>query len=171
MQRFEYLLRSHDLGRRFVCFAAPLLLALSACTPKAPAEGESATTRSPAVVEPGLMPSEANGADSTCGRETNVHGSGFDARARACLWDAWQNQSPAGLVITMHTVEGDPITYTLRVRSGPVVDVVEDNRDRFGSRGVFRSTCKTLEKRAGTGERFGFVLRGCEGHAAEIAIP
>ena len=116
------------------------------------------------------MPSEENGA-STCGRETNVHGEGYDAAARACLWDAWTNRSAAGLVIKMHTVEGDPITYSIRVRPGPIVDVTEDNRDRFGSPGVHRSTCKTLEKRAGTGERFGFVLRGCEGHASEIMIP
>ena len=59
---------------------------------------------------------------------------------------------------------------TLEWRSGRLVDVTEDNRDRFGSPGVRRSTCKTLEKRE-AGERFGFVLRGCEGAASEIVIP
>ena len=115
------------------------------------------------------MPSETN-ADSSCGRETNVHGSGYDSAARGCLWDAWQNRSAAGLVITVHTVEGDPIAYTLRVRPGPVVDVTVDSRDRFGSPGVTRTTCKTLEKRAATEDRFGFVLRECEGRASEIVI-
>ncbi|MDC3955961.1 DUF4362 domain-containing protein [Polyangium jinanense] len=148
-----------------------LLFVASGCSScssrRTPAEGD---TRSTSVVEPGLMPSESDGA-SSCGRETNVHGSGYDAAARSCLWDAWRNGSTAGLVITMHTVEGDPITYTLRVRPGPVVDVTEDSRDRFGSPGVTRTSCKSLEKRSGTGDRFGFVLRGCEGRASEIVIP
>ncbi|HVK63473.1 MAG TPA: hypothetical protein VM694_03305 [Polyangium sp.] len=116
------------------------------------------------------MPSEENGA-SSCGRETNVHGTGYDAAARACLWDAWLNGGAAGLMITMHTVEGDPISYMLRVRPGRVVDVTEDSRDRFGSPGVTRTTCRTLEKRAGSGDRFGFVLRGCEGRVSWIVIP
>ncbi|MDI1450318.1 hypothetical protein [Polyangium sp. 6x1] len=145
-----------------------LVLALSGChCSGANTEGNS---RSTGVVEPGLMPSESD-TTSTCGRETNVHGSGYDAAARSCLWDAWRNGSAAGLVITMHTVEGDPITYTLRVRPGPVVDVTVDSRDRFGSPGVTRATCRTLEKSAGTGDRFGFALRGCEGRASEIVIP
>ncbi|MRG97760.1 hypothetical protein GF068_38440 [Polyangium spumosum] len=161
-------MNSRDSARRLGHVVASLLLVACGCSsPQTPAEGD---TRSTAVVEAGRMPSEEDGANSTCGRETNVHGAGYDAAARACLWDAWRNGSPAGLVITMHTVEGDPITYTLRVRPSRVIEVVEDNRDRFGARGVHRSTCKDLERRA-SGDRFGFVLRGCEGHAAEIVIP
>jgi hypothetical protein len=102
----------------------------------------------------------------------NVHGTGYDGIARDCLWDAYTTGRPAELVITVHTVEGDPITFTVRVRAAHVVEVIEDNRDRFGARGVRTTTCKTLEKRAHAEGRYRFALRDCGDTApAEIMIP
>jgi hypothetical protein len=117
------------------------------------------------------MSVDASAHASSCGREENVHGRGYDGAARDCLWKAYVGGTPAELVITMRTVEGDPITFTLRVRAAKVVDVIEDNRDRFGTPGVRRSTCATLEKRERADGRYGFALRDCGDARPEITIP
>jgi hypothetical protein len=149
---------------------ALLALASSACTSGTQENVATTSNHRPATVD--ARPAGENGTEPSCGHETLTHGRGYDAAARSCLWDAWIGRSPAQLVITSHTIEGDPIVYTLRTRAEPGVEVtVDSSADRFGSRGVLRSTCETLEKRAGTGDRFGFVLRGCSDGVPEIVIP
>jgi len=100
-----------------------------------------------------------------------VHGRGYDAAARTCLWEAWKKGTPADLVITLHTVEGDPITYALHVRDASTIEVKEDSRDRFGEPGVREATCTSMEKRTGNGDHFGFTLGGCTGRRPEMTIP
>lgn len=116
------------------------------------------------------MPVDA-GAAPSCGREVQVHGRGYDASARKCLWDAYLAGKPAALSLTRHTIEGDPITFTLRVLSGSSIEVIEDNRDRFGARGVRSSTCRTLEQRPSADGRVAFVVGGCSGGVAKIEVP
>lgn len=133
-------------------------------------EEESVTTTSNDLPRPSTTPGDA-GAAPSCGREVQLHGQGYDAAARKCLWDAYQAKKPAGLSLTRHTIEGDPITFTLRVLEDSSIEVVEDNQDRFGARGVRRSTCKTLEQRPSADGRSGFVLSGCVGGAEKIEVP
>lgn len=106
----------------------------------------------------------------SCGREKQVHGEGYDEAARACLWDAYRAGKTAELELTRVTIEGDPITYTLHVRSGSI-DVVEDNRDRFGAHGMRSASCKVLERSPSTNGRSGFIVRGCRGGAETIEVP
>lgn len=90
---------------------------------------------------------------------------------RTCLWDAYRAGRPAELTLTRHTIEGDPISITLRVRSSTSIDVLEDNRDRFGARGVRSSTCTELERGSNVNGRSGFIVRGCHGSVKSFEVP
>jgi len=133
-------------------------------------ESVSSTSSSLPVVT--ASPSSVEGKDApTCGHEVQVHGRGYDEKARACLWDAYQAGKAASVALTRHTIEGDPITLTLRVHSGSSIELVENNQDRFGPRGVRTSTCSTLEQRVADDGRRGFILRGCRGSVETFEIP
>lgn len=107
----------------------------------------------------------------SCGHEVQTHGKGYDEVARTCLWDAYQAGKPGELMLTRHTIEGDPVTFTLRVRSASLIEVIEDNRDHFGAQGVRSTSCSALERTASTNERRGFVVRGCRGSVETIEVP
>jgi hypothetical protein len=104
-------------------------------------------------------------------RARGTHRQGYDAAARKCLWDAYEAGKPAGLALTRHTIEGDPITFTLHVNSKDSIDVIEDNQDRFGARGVRRSTCKALARSREVDGRSGFIVSGCTGSAEKFEVP
>jgi Domain of unknown function (DUF4362) len=159
---------------RFVAMAIVLTTVLSSCTKsktKSPDGEESVSSTSSAVplLEPFSADAGANA--SSCGREEQMHGQGYDEAARTCLWDAYRSNRPAELVMIRHTIEGDPISITLRVRSKTSIEVIEDNRDRFGARGLRSSVCKELERSAAVNGRAGFVIRTCEGSDEKIDVP
>lgn len=151
-----------------------VLVALSASCAKSktqPRGGEESVSSTSSNLP---RPSAVTAADTTppsCGREKLVHGEGYDEAARTCLWDAYRAGRPAELELTRITIEGDPIVVRLRVGSGPLIEVTEDNRDRFGMRGVRSASCKVLERSPSTNGRSGFVLRGCSGSAETIEVP
>jgi len=132
---------------------ASLSLLTLACTPSPP------------------PPANAGEALPSCGRERNVHGEGYDAAARDCLWKAYQTTSPAELVITHYTVEGDPITFTIRMRAPSNIEVTEDSKDNWGWKGIRTTTCTSLEKIEHDPGRYKFKLGGCQDPRKEITIP
>jgi len=159
---------------RFIAMTIVLTTLSSSCTKsktKTPGSEEFVSSTSSAVplLEP--LSADAGANASSCGREVQVHGQGYDEAARTCLWDAYRAGRAAELVMIRHTIEGDPISLTLRVRSNTSIEVVEDNRDRFGSRGLRSSVCKELERTAAVNERSGFVIRRCEGSDEKIDVP
>ncbi len=159
---------------RFVAMTLVLATLLSSCTKSktnSPDGEESVSSTSSAVplLEP--LPADAGANAPSCGREVLTLDRGYDEAARTCLWDAYRAGRVAELVMTRHTVEGDPITLTLRVRSTTSIEVVEDNRDRFGARGLRSSVCKVLERSPAVNDRSGFVVRRCEGSDEKIDVP
>ncbi len=108
-----------------------------------------------------------------CGAEVSRHGEGYDANARECIWQAYTARDPAEFSTTRHTIEGDPIRYTVQITPRGV-EVTVDSKDRFGQQGVFTHTCRALEriKQEERPDRFGFALSGCTGGGAErLAVP
>lgn len=104
--------------------------------------------------------SKANDAPS-CGNEIHRYGQGYDDEARACLLDAFNAGRPSSFTLTRYTIEGDPLIITIHVRSRSSVEVIEDNRDRFGAQGVHTSTCSSIERGPVTNGHSGFIVRGC----------
>lgn len=109
----------------------------------------------------------------SCGVEVSRHGEGYDAAARACIWQAHKEREFARFTTTRYTIEGDPITYTITVtQSG--IDVVVDSKDRLGQSGLFKHTCRNVEQimQDGNTGRFGFSLSGCTGAGTDrLAVP
>ncbi|HXG36495.1 MAG TPA: hypothetical protein VNL15_05975 [Dehalococcoidia bacterium] len=122
-----------------------------------------------------------------CGHETNVHGTGYDAEARACLWEAVSGGQPVAFTTTIYTIEGDPVTYSVEGRAAddtsPRFSVRVDSQDRFGVQGKFTYRCSDMQRvqRPMAPElRYSFVLRGCTGEqkdaphlegSGEILVP
>lgn len=108
-----------------------------------------------------------------CGTETIVHGSGYDAAARECIWQAYVAREPAEFTTTHTTIEGDPIVYKVQITpKGFVVTV--DSKDRYGAQGVSTHTCEAFERirQEANPDRFGFALSRCTGGGKDrIAVP
>jgi hypothetical protein len=140
-------------------------LTVSCASSKRPMPSSDEAVSSTSSTRPSSEAKPAGSAETapSCGHEVQVHGRGINDSARDCLWDAYQAGREADLAMTMHTVEGDPITYTLHVRSKTAIDFVEDNKDSFGSPGIRRSTCSGLERGAEMNGHRGFRLQGCQG--------
>jgi hypothetical protein len=67
-----------------------------------------------------------------------------------CLLDAFEAGREAKLVVTLSTVEGDPITHYFTVLGPGEVDVLVDGRkDAYGSGGWYASTCTGLSEQSG----------------------
>ncbi|XXT18620.1 hypothetical protein WME94_51175 [Sorangium sp. So ce429] len=142
-------------GRSFAALA--LLLLASSCS-SAPEKVQSGPATPPL---------------KQCGTEVVRHGEGYNGAARECIWQAYRNREPSEFTTTRYTIEGDPVTYRLEVTVTGVV-VVMDSKDRYALRGVFRHSCRNLERIAqeGTEDRFGFALSACSGGGAErFAVP
>lgn len=163
-----------EISLRTLALALAPLLALACSTAPAPTtadEGAIGSTAPPAGSPTSAAGSSEIPANPSCGKEVNVHGQGYDAAARECLWNAYQANKPAELVLTVHTIEGDPITFALSVRSSSVIDVVRDSKDRFGSPGVTRFTCTSMQRKQTDQGRTFFVLAGCNNGNPELTIP
>lgn len=77
-----------------------------------------------------------------CGTLTLRQGQELPANAVQCVIEAVGARQPARLVITLPTVEGDPITTSYAVAVDGRVEVTTDSRaDRFGSGHLERRTC------------------------------
>ncbi|MGK3999041.1 hypothetical protein [Sorangium sp. So ce1024] len=108
-----------------------------------------------------------------CGTEVVRRGEGYNGAARECIWQAYKNREPSEFKTTRYTIEGDPVTYHLEVTATGVI-VVVDSKDRYALQGVFRHSCRNLERimQEGTEDRFGFALSACSGGGAErLAVP
>lgn len=160
---------------RDVVLLSVVLVAMAASCTKSktqPRGGEeSVASTSSNLPRPSATTTEAQAKPPSCGREKQTHGEGYDEAARTCLWDAYRAGRPAELELTRHTIEGDPITWTLRVRSGSSIEVTEDNRDRFGVHGVRTASCTVLERSPSANGRSGFIVRGCGGSTETIEVP
>lgn len=112
-----------------------------------------------------------------CGAERNAHGAGHDPAARECFLRAYEAGVPARLVITLYTVEGDPMRYELHVRAHSALEVILDSKDRFGAFGISRWRCTSLEKERrepremDAAERFGLRFNGCGDAGSALLIP
>ncbi len=81
----------------------------------------------------------------SCGQEVTTQDSGFDLEGRRCFWDAYLAGRPAEFISTRPSVEGDPITTIYRVLAPGHAEVFTDaTKDRFGSGGWEKRTCRTL---------------------------
>ena len=106
-----------------------------------------------------------------CGVERNVHGQGRDAAARDCLWRSYTAGQTARFTTTATTVEGDPITYEVRVLAPDRIEVTIDSADTFGARGRFRHTCTTMAReQSPSSDIAGFRLGNCDGAPGQAFI-
>jgi len=81
---------------------------------------------------------------ASCGSERAGAAGPWNVEGRQCLWDAYQAGRPAEFVSTRSSVEGDPVTTTLRLLgSGRVEIYIDGTRDRWGQ-GWTRLECPTL---------------------------
>jgi hypothetical protein len=87
-----------------------------------------------------------------CGSYTSANEAPTDeTRAKnRCLLEAFEAGRRAKLVVTLSTVEGDPITHYFTVADAGEVEVLIDGtKDAFGSGGWHASTCTGLSETAG----------------------
>lgn len=113
-----------------------------------------------------------------CGAETLGHGDGYDAKMRDCLWLAFTEGRPAAFTTTSLTIEGDPITYSVKALAashgpGPRFSLQVDSDDHFGKPGLFNYTCNAIERLPyqQDANRYGFRLSGCSGDSSERDLP
>ncbi len=99
-----------------------------------------------------------------CGKDTNKLGLGRDAVARDRLWHSYRAGQPARFTTASFTIEGDPITYDIRVVAPGRIEVTIDSADKWGARGTFHRTCTTMERVLSPSPHStiaGFLLSGC----------
>lgn len=110
----------------------------------------------------------------------NAEHKGYNAGARDCLWQSYQEGKYAEFSTTAPTEEGDPITYRVRVVSANQIEVERyTTKDQFGDQKVVNWTCSSMEmmmppagKTAGAIARRSFTFGGCTGgDSAEVHIP
>ncbi|UQA59277.1 DUF4362 domain-containing protein [Polyangium aurulentum] len=155
------------MPRPLLALAPLLAIACSPSpTPTTVDDGAIRSTTPPATSA--AAPSADIPANPSCGKEENVHGQGHNAAARECFWNAYQTNKPAELVIVVYTIEGDPITHALLMRSPSSIEVVRDSKDRFGSPGVTRSTCTAMQRKQDDRGTTIFSLTGCTGDRSEV---
>lgn len=117
----------------------------------------------------------------TCGHEIiDTNHQGYDVASRDCLWNAYSDGVSATFSTTAHTVEGDPITYTVRVIATNLIEVdLDATKDRFGNQNVTKYTCRVMDRHLmpagkirGAIERRVLTFRDCTGgDSAEVHIP
>ncbi|GIJ79108.1 hypothetical protein SAMN05443287_101557 [Micromonospora phaseoli] len=89
---------------------------------------------------PSIPPTAAGTRD--CGTLTLRQGQELPPDALQCVIEATETRQPAQLVVTLPTIEGDPITTSYSVTADGQVEVTTDARaDRLGSGNVERQTC------------------------------
>ena len=73
-----------------------------------------------------------------------------EAEKNRCLLDAFEDGREAKLVVTLATVEGDPLVHYFTVtESGQLELLVDSTKDKFGSGSWHAQTCTGLEERHG----------------------
>jgi hypothetical protein len=81
----------------------------------------------------------------SCGEEVLGQGEAGDVDVRMCLLEAYEDGSPAEMISTQPTIEGDPITRYIRVHENGVVEIfVDATRDQFGSGEWERLQCEEI---------------------------
>jgi hypothetical protein len=113
--------------------------------------------------------------EESCGTERiDNGGQGRDARARECLWRAYQGGHPATFVTTRASIDSAPTTYTFRVTGRGPIAIAIDALDPNGAPRPARYTCATMERYAAvpSEQPAGFRLQGCIGGGATmIEVP
>jgi hypothetical protein len=90
-------------------------------------------------------PSLPTSAATNCGEEVAGYNGPVNVAARECFWAAYEQRRPAEFQTTRPTIEGDPITWTYRIREGGAVEVIIDSRqDMFSNRGITFLDCRDL---------------------------
>jgi hypothetical protein len=163
------LIRRRLMGLIFATFVS---LAMGCTNSKTRSRGGEEVVSSTSNTSPVPTSTTATSREAapSCGREVQMHGQGINDAARTCLWDAYQAGGAAELVITRHTIEGDPITTTIRVRSKSSIEVIDDSQDRFGSRGVRNAMCSEMERSPEVNGHRGFTIRGCRGSMETVEV-
>jgi len=77
-----------------------------------------------------------------------------------CLTNAYFQQRVAKGTIVSSTLEGDVIIYTVTVASPTSLQVVVDNRDRYGQPGVYGYSCSGMIRI----DQYRVSLNGCSGN-------
>jgi hypothetical protein len=96
-----------------------------------------------------------------CGQEMYGRGEGMDVDARTCLMSAFEDGSPAELVSTRLSVEGEPVVTYFRVWPAPGVPVeiyTDSSRDSFRSAAWTYQACERLQADV----RKVFEVAGCD---------
>jgi hypothetical protein len=137
----------------------PLLLAvfsLSTCAAPATAPRPNPSQPSPSQA---LRP---------CGVEDYGFGSGYDRRARDCLWMAFQQGNPATFETTHRTHEGAALIYRVRLDSVHV-EVVFEDQSKDANAGTFKYSCSRLERRPkNDSPNESFAAVACTGRGPEV---
>jgi hypothetical protein len=90
-------------------------------------------------------PTFPTSAEISCGEELAGRGGPLNLAARECFWAAYQQRRPAEFRTTQSTIEGDPITFTYRIRTDGAVEVIVDSsQDTFSNRGIAVLDCHDL---------------------------
>lgn len=85
-----------------------------------------------------------------------------------CRWESYQQGLTSTGVVATFTVEGDPITYSIRVLSRNAIRVTVQSQDKYGPRGRFDYTCSGLalvQAANGVGH---LAATGCQGPAGYV---
>lgn len=140
---------------RVIVAAAALILASCVPTPAAPESVPPMATVAPTGI--------------ACGVEDFGFGSGYDAAARECLWQAYQRHGAATFTTTHRTHEGATLVYRASV-AGSVVEVVFESRTGDANAGMFSYRCSSLARRAvnDVPSRTTFAATGCSGRGPEV---
>jgi hypothetical protein len=102
-----------------------------------------------------------------CGTVENS-ASRYDVGPPACLWAAYLAAKQAHATLTNYTIEGDPISYSLAIRSSDRIDVLVGSRDRYSPMGTFAYACTGLVRDTANAEpgRFHLIATACAGPTA-----
>jgi hypothetical protein len=111
-----------------------------------------------------FQPTSAPASQPSCGRSVSGPFS-YDARPTECLWQAYSAGTTAQAIVIQYTVEGDPITYAVNLKSANRIDISIESQDRFGPKGSFAYSCHGLTRQAvlNPSVRFNLVVTGCTG--------
>jgi hypothetical protein len=81
-----------------------------------------------------------------------------------CLFEAYSKGQIAKGALFYKTVEGDSVTYEITVGHQSGVEVLIDNRDRFGQPGVYHYSCVRIARSDGPQDTVQLSLLGCSGN-------
>jgi hypothetical protein len=93
-----------------------------------------------------------------------------------CLLDAYAKDRMAKGTLFYSTLEGDSVSFGITVISQSTIQVVVDNRDRYGQPGLYSYSCSGMARGGTQQDPYQLSLRGCKrngpvGPAATLNVP